>query len=161
MPVRPLRLILAAVALLAALAAAPFTAAAAPPLPSNIDPALLKAAIQDKTGSLRFIVELRAQADLAALQMAPGAGTQTAKAARVAVVDALRRTADASQTALLAELAAGLSAGRVISYDPLWVVNAVAVEADRDTLLAVAARPEVRFVRLDRWRQWVTDTPGH
>ena len=161
MPARPLHLILAAAALMAALLAAPFAAAAAPPLPGNIDPALLKAALEDKTGSLRFIVEIRAQADLANLAIASGAGTQNQRAARgAAVVDALRQTATASQAPLLADLAAGLSAGRVRSYESLWVVNAVAVEADRDTLLAMAARPEVRFVRLDRWRQWVTDLPA-
>jgi subtilisin family serine protease len=161
MPTRPLRLILAAAALLAALIAAPFNAAAAPPLPTNIDPALLKAALQDKTGSLRFIVELRAQADLANIQVTPATSPQTARATRTAaVVDALRQTAASSQAPLLAELAAGVSAGRVGSYQSLWIVNAVAVEADRDTLLAVAARPEVRFVRLDHWRHWVSDAPA-
>ncbi len=165
MPVltRPLRLILCVAALLAALAAAPFTATAAPPLPGNVDPTLLKAALQDKTGSLRFVVELRAQADLLSLQVAASSspGGQAARQARTAaVVSALRRTAADSQAPLLVELEAGRTAGRVRSYESLWIVNAVAVEADRDTLLAVAARPEVRFVRLDRWRQWVTDVPG-
>ena len=136
---------------------------AAPPTPTlppaNIEPALLKAAIQAKGSPVRFIVHLAAQADLATAAAAPpppGLGAATARQARVAsVVSALRETASRTQVALLRDLSNRQAAGQVQRYASLWVTNAVAVTADSDTLFAVASRPEVRLVTLDRWRQWV------
>lgn len=68
-----------------------------------------------------------------------------ARAERLALVDALRRKADASQAPLRAFLAQR-RASRAI---PLWLINGLAVRADAATLRALAAWPGVAELRLD------------
>jgi uncharacterized repeat protein (TIGR01451 family) len=145
---------------------------AAPPaplvasLPSNLEPALLKAALESRDGDLRFLVHLRQQADLSAIvapPLTPGVSPADIRAQRQgkvqAVVDRLQSTAAASQAALLSDLAVRQARGSVQRYQPLWVTNAVAVTAGREALFALAARPEVRLVTLDRYRQWIAGPP--
>jgi uncharacterized repeat protein (TIGR01451 family) len=165
-----------AIALLLLLAASPLAAPlpilAAPPLPAtasippNLEPGLLKAALESRDGGLRFIVHLRQQASLSAVAAPPAASGLTPAAIRAqrqatvqAVVDRLQSTAITSQAALLSTLAARQSTGAVQRYESLWVINAVAVTANRETLFALAARPEVGLVTLDHYRQWITSPP--
>jgi uncharacterized repeat protein (TIGR01451 family) len=122
-----------------------------PDLPAKIEPALLK---ELASGNPRkqhsVIVQMVAEADLSATsRLVPGLDRRTE------VISDLRSTARQSQADLLSFLQAEQRAGHVGAVRSFWVFNGLATAADADTLLAVAARPDVAFVREDRWRQWV------
>jgi uncharacterized repeat protein (TIGR01451 family) len=123
-------------------------------LHAPVDPALLKQAIQGDAAPLHFIVEMAKQADLsrqpAALEKVDG---------RTWLVNTLQTTAEASQAQIRAELAARRSRGQVVEYRPFWIFNGLAIVADADTLLALAARPDVRFIRQDLWQRWIDSAP--
>lgn len=93
----------------------------------------------------RYIVHLKGKADLSRV-----AAMADLKQRRGAVVDALRRTAQTSQAPMLRDLEQRQASGRVTQFTPYWVFNGVAVSSDLDTLLAVAARPEVESIKPDR-----------
>ena len=118
-----------------------------------IEPELLRALLEaDSDDSFRVILELREQTDL---QAGVGEALSVAET-RSRVVSALQATATRSQALLRPYLEGARAAGRIESFTPFWVVNGVAVRAKRDTVFALADRPEVAAVRLDNWRQWVT-----
>ncbi|MBE9507685.1 MAG: protease inhibitor I9 family protein [Chloroflexi bacterium] len=120
-----------------------------------IEPELLRALTEAEPDEhLRVIVHLREQADL---KMAVD-GVLSATEAHAHVVSALQATANQSQAPLLAYLAGASASGAVEHYTPFWIVNAVAVRADRDTVFAIAARPDVATIRLDHYRQWLPTT---
>ena len=119
-----------------------------------IEPELLRALRKaDSDDSFRVIVHLRERADLEMATLKASSVTE----ARASVVSALQATASRSQTLIRSYLAGAQAAGKVESYTAFWIVNSIAVHADRDLVLALAARPEVAAVRLDHWRQWVTN----
>jgi subtilase family serine protease/subtilisin family serine protease len=95
---------------------------------------------------LSVIVELADQAD----PHAAGRAHRVRRARLRAVVDALRDKAARTQGPIRALLARELAAGRVQRAVPLWIVNGVAVTAPEGVIRALAARPDVREVRLDR-----------
>ena len=97
-------------------------------------------------GTASVIVELDDQAD----PHAAAAGHRTRRAKARAVVDALRDKAARTQGPIRALLAREQAAGRARRVVPLWVVNGLAVTATDPVIRALAARPEVREVRLDR-----------
>ncbi len=110
----------------------------------RIEPAVLRAALQDRQ-ALTFIVHLQDQADLRAVDQAASLVER-----RRFVVAALQATAQQSQTDLVTYLAQAQTAGHVQAYTPLWITNAVVVTGDRDALFAIAARPEVAIIRENR-----------
>lgn len=113
------------------------------PLP--VEPDLLKAALQHPDEAADFIVYLRDKADLTA------AARQPTKAARgVAVVDALKATADRSQASVRADLDKARQAGKVSHIQPFWVTNAIAVRGATEVILALATRPDVEIIRANR-----------
>ncbi len=69
---------------------------------------------------------------------------------RTIVEQELSRLADASQREVLTYLKGRAAAGRAADVVPLWIVNAVAARADRDTVGAVSALPGVAFVHWDK-----------
>jgi len=122
----------------------------------KIDPRVLKAfsslggaesaQVVVKRGShVRYIVHLAPKADLSRM-----ANVADLKQRRQAVVDVLRQTAQDSQAALLTYLEAQRVSGKVTAFTSYWIFNGLAVTSDLETLLTVAARPEVKFVRADR-----------
>lgn len=117
----------------------------APETLGRIEPALLKEMIEEEGGTVPFIVYLREEADLAAAT----AGRVSASERRQVVVMALQATAERSQGELRAYLDGQQTHGKVRRYTPYWVFNGLAVEGDRETLLALAARPEVKVIRAD------------
>jgi len=96
----------------------------------------------------RYIVHLKSKVDLS--RVAVMADLQQR---RGALVDALRHSAQTSQAALLSDLEQRRMSGRVAQFTPYWIFNGVAVSSDVDTLLAVAARPEVEAIKPDRLHQ--------
>jgi hypothetical protein len=91
---------------------------------------------------------LRQQADVA--QVAASSRDWTTRGRLV--VDALREAAAASQSAIRREL------GELgVRFRPYWIVNAIAIEGDRNALAAMAALPGVRTIEPDRAFRGVTN----
>ena len=119
----------------------------------KIEPSVLKELTVPSETSLsakarpqgRYIVHLKPKADLTRVQT-----MADARQMRQAVVSVLREAAQRSQAALLSYLTTQKDAGHVTAFLPYWIFNGVAVTSDLETLLAVAARPEVESVRADR-----------
>jgi len=60
------------------------------------------------------------------------------------------RLADASQREVMAYLESRAAGGHAADITPLWIVNAVAARADRDTVEVVSALPGVAYVHWDK-----------
>ncbi len=73
-------------------------------------------------------------------------------ARRQAAVAALQATATRSQSAIRAYLDAQQVAGHVSRIIPFWIFNGLAVTGDLETVLALAARPEVEIIRANHHR---------
>ncbi|MGD2207523.1 MAG: S8 family serine peptidase, partial [Anaerolineae bacterium] len=126
-----------------------------PGLPTKIEPALLKQVVEGDPGdSYRFVVELSPQARLRPLSRSLDRSDR-----RRQVVARLQTTARETQMDLLIFLESQQAKGRVKEFRSFWIFNGLAVTANADTLLALAARPEVRIIRQDRWRRWVDPLP--
>jgi subtilisin family serine protease len=69
---------------------------------------------------------------------------------RVVVEHECSRVADSSQREVVAYLNERAAAGRAADVTPLWIVNAVAARADRETIERVSTLPGVDFVDWDR-----------
>jgi subtilisin family serine protease len=69
---------------------------------------------------------------------------------RVVVEAECSRLAASSQREVVAYLNERAAAGRAADVMPLWIVNAVAARANRDTIEVVSALPGVAFVHWDR-----------
>jgi uncharacterized repeat protein (TIGR01451 family) len=95
-----------------------------------------------------YIVYLREQADLRPAQL-----TATRLSRRQTVVSALQATARRAQAGIVSYLEQQKSAGRVTDYTSYWVFNGLAVTGDLETLLALAARPEVERIRANHKHQ--------
>lgn len=127
---------------------------------AKIEPQLLKQLLTQNTPA-PFIVHLKAGADLAAAVaaaprlMAQGLPDKIAR--RTAVMNALQQTAQNSQGNVLQLLNRSAAPGGLSGQSmattkvrSLWIVNAVAARGSLETVLALAALPEVEVIRLDR-----------
>lgn len=107
--------------------------------PVPIPPEVLAQASQ--SGQARYLVLLRERADLR------DAAAMTDRDARGRFVyDALKRTADRSQRAILQFLAAERTAGRATVVRPFLSVNAIGVRSDDRALRRISAFPEVERI---------------
>ncbi len=98
-------------------------------------------------GMISVIVEMTDQADPAA---AAGAAAGRSRSARArAVVSALQGAAAGTQGPVRGLLAQEQAQGRVQRVVPLWVVNGLAITASESVIRRLAARPDVREIRLD------------
>lgn len=118
----------------------------APEILRRIEPALLKQMAEGEEKTVSFLVYLAEEADL----VAATEDRVSASERRQAVITALQATAEKSQGELRAYLNGQLANGKVRRYAPYWIFNGLAVEGDRETLLALAGRPEVKVLRADR-----------
>lgn len=130
-----------------------------PTLLYKIEPQLLKQALTSVDRSAPFIVYLNTQTDVAAAADAAsvnlGAQNQPNEIdKRRAIVGALKQTARTTQFGVIQTLqqTAGLSGQSLTGtkIKPLWIVNAVAASGSFDMILRLAARPDVKIVRLDK-----------
>ncbi len=123
------------------------TAAQATPGNSRIEPALLKQLLAASDGgTLRAIAMIRAQGDPRALPL-----VASDRAARGAMVqEHLHSLAERTQGNVRRVLERAQQEGRVHSYRPFWIVNAIALEAHADALWALAAHPDVSLLLQDR-----------
>jgi len=116
-------------------------AQAAPQRAASIDPqvaAHLRGQLAAQQQSV--IVLMREQEDVRAIM-----GTNR-RARQRTVVQALRRRADQTQGPLRRLLKLRSSQGRVASFTPLWVLNAVAVTASSDVISEIALLPQVASI---------------
>jgi uncharacterized repeat protein (TIGR01451 family) len=116
-----------------------------PALRRKIDPALLKKLTEDDGGWASIIVEIRTTADLETARTESDPIRR-----RQAVINTLQTTARSSQAGALAILADREALGAAANVRSFWIINALAADADLDTVLTLAVRPEVRMVRRDR-----------
>lgn len=101
-----------------------------------------------------YIVTLRGRADLA-----DATAIADRDARRIAVVDALRTHAEASQAGLVALLEQGRDRGTVDSFTPFWITNAVAIRSGRAFLDLVATLPDVEAISANGTVSIVLSTP--
>ena len=125
-----------------------------PPPEKPFEPALVRAmALAEPGDTIRVIVTLHEQSDpYRVAGSASGRGEPPGQ-----LVTALRTLAGRAQAPLLAYLEGARIAGTVESYTPFWIFNGVAVCAQPDVVSALAANPLVASIRLDHYRQWITD----
>lgn len=74
---------------------------------------------------------------------------------RTAVVRRLQQTAESSQNDLLSTLDQLKASGDVIRFRPLWIINAVVVEAYSSIVYSLAQRPDVAHLELDARHQYI------
>jgi hypothetical protein len=122
----------------------------------------LKRLLDSNGQPIPFIVYLKAKTDLSAAvaSATSGIGAQAEPdllAKRTAIVNALQQTARDTQAGVLQVLhtppAGGNLSGQTVAttdINPLWIINAVAAKGSLETVLALAARPDVEVVRLDK-----------
>ncbi len=112
---------------------------------AKIDPEVQTALDSLPSGQmLPVIVTLQDQADLTHINSADKATRQRA------VVQELKDKAIGSQTALSALLAARQRQGLVGEFSSLWIVSAISVNATKDAILELAARPDVDKITPDQ-----------
>lgn len=106
-----------------------------------IDPVLAKImSSQSPNQSVSVIVILNNQVDVRSL-----GGRDRAERQRN-VINALHAKADATQVDLRALLKTRQSEGQVETFTPLWIINAVAVRANRSVIEELSRLPEVRSI---------------
>ena len=149
--------------------AAPDAPAKSPHLPPidrtllpKIEPQLLKQLLTAEGAPASFIVYLRQRVDVAAAISAASStigpqATLDPVVRRTVVVDSLQQTARNSQGDVLrilnASTAPGGLSGQSLSTEnirPLWIVNAIAARGSLETVLTLAAHPDVAVIRLDK-----------
>ena len=112
----------------------------------KIEPQVLKEL--DSSQKTTYIVYLTQQADLT-----PARRIQEKLARRQAVVSSLQAVAERSQWGIRAYLDGQQASGHVEAYISFWVFNGLAVTGDLETLLTLAARPEVEKIRANHKHQ--------
>jgi len=124
---------------------------------SKIDPLVLKEL--NERGTTTFLVHLHPRANLVQSRRAYGGERLTSDqvraqqvAQRRSVMQALQATADSSQRQIRAYLDQQQATGHVAAYRSYWIFNGLAVTGDRDTLMDLAARPEVETIRANHTR---------
>jgi subtilisin family serine protease len=128
----------------------------------KIEPQLLKKLLTEDD-AISFIVYLNTTADLSAAASSDtliGPSSEADRLARrTAIVNTLQQTARDSQTGVLQQLnnppaITGQSGQRqpaaATEVRPLWIINAVAAKGKLETVLELAARPDVAVIRLDK-----------
>lgn len=109
--------------------------------PASIDPAVEQSLKQSPDGRASVLIKLSDQADLSA-----AAKISDWDARGWAVYNALRGTAERSQAPLIEQLSNARARGSASQIKRYWIVNLVSVEADRETIDAIAHAPGVAAI---------------
>ncbi len=116
-----------------------------PALRLKIEPVLFKQLIDGDGGRAPIIVEMKATTSLEAVMAESDPDRR-----REAVVASMQTTAQDSQAGALALTAEREAQGGAANVRSFWIFNGLSAEADLETVLALAALPEVQIVRRDR-----------
>ena len=98
-----------------------------------------------KPEPLTYLVFLKARAPLGDLANIP-----TLDARRIELVARLQSTALRSQAPLVTYLHRQLKQGKITGYKSYWIFNGLAVTGDVETLIELAKRPQVEYIRPNR-----------
>jgi hypothetical protein len=110
---------------------------------NNIEPTLLaEMGTADPNQPLRFLIQFPQKADLSSLP----ANVSVAEN-RAALVELLQETAVTAQAPLLPQLDSLQQSGKLQSYRPLWIINAIAAVGTAEAIQTLAALPEVAIIR--------------
>ncbi len=127
--------------------------------PARFEPAWLKQLLTaDDDTPLRGIVSMRASSSLTAMSLE---GLEKAERGQI-VVRTLQEQAQAAQQRVLPIIQRAQQAGQVVEYQPLWIVNAIAVQGMRKVFFDLAGHPDVAFIaqdhlyELDHWTEETT-----
>jgi len=124
-----------------------------PAVEAKIEPLLFKELAASDTTT--FLVYLHQTADLRLAQAQPDKLGR-----RRAVVQVLQETAQRTQAPILAYLERQKAAGHVTDMTSYWIFNGFAVTGDRETLLALAARPDVERILANHLRRLDDEQAG-
>lgn len=113
------------------------------------------AQLSNPEAPLRFIAYLDRTADLSTASLPTGR-----MARRTEVVNRLQSTAEASQRPVRRLLDALQTRGDVRHYQPLWIINAIAITGNSAALEAVAREPNVRLIAADQQRRLFDQQPS-
>ncbi|MBN1933826.1 MAG: S8 family serine peptidase [Anaerolineae bacterium] len=133
----------------------------------KFEPALLKQllAVQDEPSAasalLRGIVMLHPAGGVDSSSLDALSLDGLDKAARgAAIVHILQSQAQAAQQDVLLIVQEAQQTGQIASFQPLWIVNGIAVQGTREAFLALAARPDVSMIRQDHMRYLDSSSRG-
>ena len=116
-------------------------------LPAAIDPDLERILAQTPADqALSVLVFLSEQVNLDAITAQMDAQRATLRERHETVVHALQATAAATQGDLLTHLNALQQDGRIEEFQPFWVANCIRVDATKDVIGELAARPDVGMI---------------
>ena len=124
-----------------AMAGSALAGAGTDPGAAKVDPALMQSLTAAPTEPVKVLIKLSDRADLSAASR-----IEDWNARGWAVYSALRGTAEQTQPALMARIESARNAGHITTVKSFWIVNAVAVTADRAAILDLAALPNVAAV---------------
>ncbi|MBX2991891.1 MAG: S8 family serine peptidase [Bacteroidetes bacterium] len=113
----------------------------------RLDPLLAeKLAHLDETTPVAIIIVLADQVDVNTMGDAFKAARASKEVRHVQVVTALQQKAAATQGPILQHLAARQSAGSIIKYEPMWIVNMVFASATKQAVYELAERTDVEMI---------------
>ncbi len=119
---------------------------------SKLSPALQAQMRVSGSGPFDVIVRMETQAieaDPALRRLGSESGTPAARDRLGTTIRSLQAEAKRSQARILAMLTAQRAAGKADAIQSFWIFNGLATSADADTILAMAALPEVASIVLD------------
>ena len=123
------------------------SAAQAEPAAAAIEPNLERILAQTPADqTLSVLVFLGEQVDLDAITAQMDVRRATLRERHETVVRALQDTAAATQGDLLTDLNELQQNGRIEDFQPFWVANSIRVDAPKDVIGELAARPDVGMI---------------
>lgn len=126
------------------LTAPPSLAADLPSLSKEVE-----AELEDGREEISVLLLLKEEADLDEARRQASAGRKRELAERVAVIDALEEVADRTQKDILNYLKEQEKAGKVLSFDRFYILNAIAVTAKPEVIRALSGFSEIAQIVLD------------
>ncbi len=108
---------------------------------AKVDPTVLQTLAAAPDDQVKVLIKLTDQADLSAV-----ARIEDWSARGWAVYSALRGTANNTQPAVMERVAVARAQGKAANAKSFWIVNMIALSADRATILDLASMPNVRSI---------------
>lgn len=131
---------------------------AAPPMPV-VEPELWRALTTPTDTPLRVVVTLRLPSGPDPLTQAMVAGSDPVQR-RAVLMGAMQATLARSLPAVAPLLAEAEAKGTLLARRDLWVINGLALTARPDLVRTLAESPAVAELRLDHYRQYISDQPS-
>jgi len=72
------------------------------------------------------------------------------------VVSELQKVTNASETQILPLLKKEIAEGNLLDYTPLWIINAFSAQVNKESLKSLSQIPQIKTIRLDQRRQYLS-----